>query len=141
MTDGISDAHRELLKSTHSGVLATLKKDGRPQLSNIMYTYDDDTRLIRISITDSRAKTKNIRRDPRVSLHVQSPDGWKYTVVEAIAELTPVAAATDDATVDELVEVYRAMGLEHDDWDAYRQAMVTDGRLVLKLPVTSAYGI
>jgi PPOX class probable F420-dependent enzyme len=141
VTDDISAAHRDLLKSTRHGVLATLKKDGRPQLSNIMFAYDDDTRLIRISVTDSRAKTKNLRRDPRASLHVQSSDGWKYTVMEGIAELTPVAAAVDDATVEELIEVYRAVGGEHDDWDAYRRAMVDDGRLVVRLPVTRAYGI
>lgn len=123
------------------GVLATLKRDGRPQLSNVSYTYDADARLIRVSITDSRAKTANIRRDPRVSFQVSAASGWSYAVVEGTAELTPVAAEPHDATVDELVEVFRAISGEHPDWDEYRAAMVQDGRLVLRIPVERVYGL
>ena len=140
MADDISPAHRRLLESRSHGVLATLKKDGRPQLSTVGYTYDDERRLIRISVTDSRAKTRNLRRDPRASFHVQSEDGWSYTVVEGLAELTAVAATTDDDTVQELVAVYQAIGGEHPNWAEFRQAMVDEGRLVLKLTVTRTYG-
>jgi PPOX class probable F420-dependent enzyme len=122
------------------GVVTTLKADGRPQLSNITYHLGDDG-VIRISITDGRAKTKNLRRDPRVSLHVTSDDFWQYVVVEGRAELSPVAAAPDDATVDELVGYYRAVLGEHPDWDDYRRAMVADGRLVLRLHPERAYGM
>jgi PPOX class probable F420-dependent enzyme len=132
--------HRELLTSQRTGVLATLKKDGRPQLSVVSFTYDDAAGLIRASITDSRAKTGNLRRDPRASLLVEKPETWKYVVLEGDAELTPVAASPDDATVDELVEVYRAIGGEHPNWAEYRQAMVDDGRLVLRLPISHSYG-
>ena len=62
-------------------------------------------------------------------------------VVEGRAELTPPAAAPDDATVDELVEQYRAIGGEHDDWDDFRRAMVADRRLVLRLRPERAYGM
>ena len=54
--------------------------------------------------------------------------------------LTEPAAAPDDATVDELVEVYRAISGEHDDWDDYRAAMVREERLVVRLTPTRAYG-
>ena len=73
--------------ASHNGVLVTLKRDGRPQLSNISYAVIDGT--IGISITDDRAKTKNLRRDPRASLYVSSPDFWSYVVLEGTAELTP----------------------------------------------------
>lgn len=122
------------------GVLATVKADGRPQLSNVMFTRGDDG-LIRVSVTDSRAKTANLRRDPRVSLHVTAADFWSYVVLEADAELTPVAQAPDDAVVDELVEVYRSMRGEHPDWSEYRAAMVADGRLVVRLHVARVYGM
>ena len=82
---------------SRNGVLVTLKRDGRPQLSNISYAAGDDG-VVRISITDSRAKTRNLRRDPRASLHVTSEDFWQYVVIEGSAELTPVAAAPDDPT-------------------------------------------
>ncbi|NVI89354.1 PPOX class F420-dependent oxidoreductase [Actinomadura sp. BRA 177] len=131
----------KLVQDRDLGVLATLKRDGRPQLSNINYHFDADRRLVRISITASRAKARNLARDPRASLHVSSPDGWSYAVAEGNAELSAVAADPHDAAVEELIEVYRAIrGEEHPDWDDYRRAMVEDGRLVVRLHVDRLYG-
>jgi PPOX class probable F420-dependent enzyme len=134
----IADALTFVRNHKH-GVLTTLKADGRPQLSNIIYAVDGD--LVRISITADRAKARNAARDPRVSLHVTSDDFWAYVVLEGDAELSPVAAAPDDETVAELVELYRSMAGEHPDWDDYRAAMVRDKRLVLRLRPTHAYGM
>lgn len=124
------------------GVLTTIKRDGRPQLSNVGYAWDatDDTGLIRVSVTDDRAKTRNLRRDPRVSLHVTSADFWTWVVVEGTAELTPVAEDPHDATVDELIAYYRGTAGEHPDWDDYRRAMVADRRLVVRIRPEHAYG-
>ena len=122
------------------GVLATIKGDGRPQLSNIMYALGDDG-AIRISVTTDRAKTANLRRDPRASLHVTTDDFWAYVVVEGDVELSAVAAAPDDAAVEELIAHYRHLQGEHDDWDDYRRAMVDDGRLVARLRPVCAYGM
>jgi PPOX class probable F420-dependent enzyme len=127
------------LRDRTRGVLVTLKADGRPQLSNVMYAVGDDD-VIRASLTLARAKTANARRDPRVSLHVTAADFWSYVVVEGNAELSPVAGAPDDATVDELVAVYRAISGEHPDWDDYRADMVRQQRLVLRLHPTHVYG-
>jgi PPOX class probable F420-dependent enzyme len=134
------DALRELLSGRNGGVLATLKRDGRPQLSNVNYAYDDATRLLRVSITDDRAKTRNLRRDPRASFHVTTDDFWAWAVAEGTAELTPVAVDPHDATVEELIDLYRAVQGEHPDWDDYRAAMVKDRRLVLRLHVERVYG-
>jgi uncharacterized protein len=123
------------------GVLVTLKRDGRPQLSNVSFHYDPGEQTIWVSVTDSRAKTANIRRDPRVSFHVSTNEGWEYAVAEGMGSLTPPAADPHDATVDALVEVYRSIGGEHPDWDEYRAAMVADKRLVLRIRVTHAYGM
>lgn len=128
------------LTGKHNGVLTTVKRDGRPQLSNITFHAGDD-RVIRISITADRAKYANLVRDPRASVHVTQGDFWAYAVVEGDAELTPVAADPHDATVDELVELYRAVQGEHPDWDEYRHAMVTDRRVVVRLRPTHAYGM
>jgi hypothetical protein len=76
-----------------------------------------------------------------VSFYVSAPNFRSYVVAEGEADLTPVATAPDDATVDELVEVYRAIAGEHPDWDEYRAAMVADERLVLRIPVTHVYGM
>ncbi|MEU6802034.1 TIGR03618 family F420-dependent PPOX class oxidoreductase [Streptomyces neyagawaensis] len=140
-TDAVENALLGLVSTVDGGVLVTLKADGRPQLSNVNHAYYPDERTIRVSITDGRAKTRNMRRDPRVSYHVTSADRWAYTVVEGTADLTPVAEDPYDETVEELVRLYRDVRGEHPDWDDYRAAMVRDRRLVLRLRVERAYGI
>jgi PPOX class probable F420-dependent enzyme len=127
-------------RSQRLGVLTTIKRDGRPQLSNITYSVGDDG-LIRISVTDSRAKTRNLRRDPRASLYVGRNDGWAYVVLEGEVTLSAVAAAPDDEAVEELVALYRAVQGEHENWDEYRAAMVHDGRVVARLAPSRAYGM
>lgn len=121
------------------GVLITLRADGRAQSSDISYFVDDGTFLI--SVTDDRAKTRNMRRDPRVVLHLTDPANWSYLSIDGIAALTPVATTPDDATCDLLVRYYRGVrGGEHPDWDEYRRAMVADRRLVVQVRPTSAVG-
>lgn len=124
----------------HQGVLATLRRDGRPQLSNIVYAVGGGG-TIRISVTDDRAKTTNLRRDPRASLYVPGDSFWSYVVLDGTAELSPVAQAPDDATVEELVDLYRAISGEHPDWAEYRSVMAEERRLVVRLRVDHAYGI
>jgi PPOX class probable F420-dependent enzyme len=133
------DTAMTFLRDRRNGVVITLKADGRPQSSNVIFHADADA--IRVSITGTRAKYHNLLRDPRVSIHASSDDFWSYVVVEGDAELTPVAAAPDDATVEALVDLYRAMAGEHPDWDDYRRAMVADQRVVLTLRPTHAYGM
>ncbi|MCZ0205620.1 PPOX class F420-dependent oxidoreductase [Streptomyces achromogenes] len=139
--DPTQEALLGLLSEGHGGVLVTLRRDGRPQLSNVSHAYYPDERIVRISVTDDRAKTRNLRRDPRASYHVTSADRWAYTVAEGTAELTPVAADPGDDTVAELERLYRDVLGEHPDWDDFRAAMVRDRRLVLRLHVERAYGI
>ncbi|MEV7346457.1 PPOX class F420-dependent oxidoreductase [Streptomyces sp. NPDC093544] len=139
--DATQGALLKLLSEYKGGVLVTLKKDGRPQLSNVTHAYYPDERLVRVSLTDDRAKTRNLRRDPRASYHVTSEDRWAYTVAEGTAELTPVASDPQDETVEELIRLYRDVQGEHPDWDDYRAAMVRDRRLVLRFHVERAYGI
>jgi PPOX class probable F420-dependent enzyme len=122
------------------GVLTTIKKDGRPQLSVVGYAFDAGTATFRVSLTDSRAKTRNLRRDPRCSILVTTPANRPYAVAEGTAELTAVTTDPHDAAADALVDLYRAIAGEHPDWDEYRAAMVADGRLVLSLRIERAYG-
>ncbi|RBY78298.1 PPOX class F420-dependent oxidoreductase [Geodermatophilus sp. TF02-6] len=122
------------------GVLATIKRDGRPQLSNVGYAYDREAQLVRVSVTADRAKTRNLQADPRVTLHVASRDFWTWVAVEGTAEFTPVAADPHDATVEELVTYYRGISGEHENWDDYRAAMVADRRLVVRFRPEHAYG-
>lgn len=123
------------------GVLATIKRDGRPQLSNVSYHFDSRAAVIEVSITEPRAKTRNLRRDPRASILVTSDDGWSYAVAEGTAELSPPAADPHDDTVEALIALYRNIAGEHPDWDDYRRAMVTDRRVLMRLPISHVYGM
>ena len=121
--------------------LAAPKRDGRPQLSNVTYHFDPRTMTIEVSITEPRAKTRNLRRDPRASLLVSSDDGWSYAVAEGDAALSPPAADPGDETVESLITLYRNVAGEHPDWDDYRRAMVTDRRVLLRMPISHLYGM
>ncbi|HEX7353244.1 MAG TPA: PPOX class F420-dependent oxidoreductase [Mycobacteriales bacterium] len=115
-----------------------MKRDGRPQLSNVGYAWDGDT--IRVSLTDDRAKTHNMRRDPRVAFEVTPPNFRGYVVLEGDADLGAVTTDPHDAAADDLVDLYRAIAGEHEDWDDYRTAMVREKRLVLRLRPVRSYG-
>ncbi|MDN5749461.1 MAG: PPOX class F420-dependent oxidoreductase [Pseudonocardia sp.] len=120
-------------------VLTTLRADGRPQLSNVVYAVADDG-SIRVSVTERRAKTVNMRRDPRVCLHVTDESFWQYVVLDGEARLGPVTRDVGDPGSDMLVDYYRRVNGEHPDWDDYRRAMVEEGRLVAVVTPTRAYG-
>jgi len=125
--------------SRDDGVLITIRKDGRPQSSDITYASIDGTFVI--SLTASRAKTVNLRRDPRAVLHVTHRDSWSYLSFDGVVELLAPAAATDDGTCDALVAYYEQVtGGPHPDWDEYRQAMVTDQRLLAYFRPSSVVG-
>ncbi len=140
MTDADDPRLHEVLSNTNLGTLATLKRDGRPQLSDVTYGYDAASRTIRISVTGDRAKTANVRRDPRVSLVARNADGWGYAVAEGTGSLSDVAAAPDDPAADALVDLYRDIRGEHPDWDEYRAAMIEQRRQVLTIAVERVYG-
>jgi PPOX class probable F420-dependent enzyme len=136
----------ELLKIVadhQQSILITLRRDGRPQSSNVVHVWEPETESALISVTAPRAKSRNVERDPRVSLHVLG-DGFfsGYAVVEGTGMLSPVAAAPDDATVDHLVAWYRAFrGEDHPDWDEYRAAMVREQRRLLRVRPERLYGM
>jgi PPOX class probable F420-dependent enzyme len=130
----------DFARVNHHSVLTTIRRNGRPQLSNVLHHVFDDG-VIRISITADRAKYKNLVREPWAALHVTQADFYAYAVLEGNVELTPVATRSDDATVEELVGYYRAAMGEHDDWNAYRQAMVADRRVIARFRPDRAYGM
>jgi PPOX class probable F420-dependent enzyme len=128
----------EFIGRHHEGVLATVRSNGLPQMSNVVYSTIDGA--VWVSVTDGRAKTANLRRDPRAVLHVTTEDFGGYVVMECDAELTDVAVNSDDATIAELRRLYRNVSGEHPDWDDFDRAMIRDRRLVVKLYPVHSYG-
>jgi PPOX class probable F420-dependent enzyme len=127
-------------RATHHSVLTTIRRDGKPQLSNVLhYVRDDD--VIVVSTSATTAKYHNLRREPWAALKVDGRDVWSYAVLEARASFSAVAAEPDDAAVEELVDYYRAVTGEHSDWDEYRRAMVAEQRVAVRLTPSRAYGL
>jgi len=127
-------------RATHQSVLTTVRRDGRPQLSNVLHYVRDDG-IVVVSTTASTAKYRNLRREPWAALKVDGTSFWSYAVLEADARFSEVAADPHDDAVEELVAYFRAVSGEHSDWDDYRRAMVAEGRVAVYLTPTRAYGL
>lgn len=129
-----------LLSEARLGVLATIKADGRPQLSPVTPFYDPDANVIRVSMTEGRAKTANLRRDPRATLEVTSADGWSWATAEGVATIVGPGTDPDGPEVDALVDYYRRAAGEHPDWAEYRAVMVADRRVLMTMTIDHVYG-
>jgi PPOX class probable F420-dependent enzyme len=123
----------DFLRTHHRCVLATSRADGRPQLSPVTATADDEGRVL-VSTRETAVKTKNLARDPRASLCVLT-DGFfgEWVQAEGTAEIVHLPEA-----MDLLVEYYRRIAGEHPDWDDYREAMRRERRVVLRITITRA---
>jgi PPOX class probable F420-dependent enzyme len=126
---------RAFLSDRHQGILATIRRDGRPQLSSVLYFLDDDGR-IKISTRQPTAKVHNLRRDGRAALHVTGQNFYQYIVVEGTVQLVE-----GDGILPELRRYYRRVAGEHPDWADYDVAMIREERLLLSISIDRAYGM
>jgi PPOX class probable F420-dependent enzyme len=129
-----------LLASSRLGVLATIKSSGVPQLSPVTPFYDAEAGTLQVSMTEGRAKTANLRRDPRAALEVTSDDGRGWAVAEGSVTLTGPGTDPHGPEVEALVAYYRAAAGEHPDWEEYRGVMVQDRRVLMTMTVERVYG-
>ena len=127
------DEARAFLRDNHRAVLATFRSDGRPQLSPVLAVVDDEGRVM-VSTRETAVKTKNLRRDPRVSLCLlrdQFFGGWGQ--VEGEAEIVSLPEA-----MDLLVDYFRRASGEHGDWDEYRADMEKQRRVIVRFAIARA---
>jgi PPOX class probable F420-dependent enzyme len=127
------DKAREYLRSNHHAVLATLRRDGTPQMSPVACTVDGDGRVV-VSSRETAMKVKNVRREPRAWLCV-FPDAFYggFVQVEGTVEVVSLPDAMDG-----LIDYYRSIAGEHPDWDDYRAAMEREQRVLIRLDLTRA---
>ena len=123
----------DFLHAHHRAVLATARSDGRPQLSPVTCTVDDEGRVL-ISTRETALTTRNLRRRPQASLCVFTDNFFgEWVQVEGDVEIIPLPEA-----MDMLVDYYRRISGEHPDWDDYRAAMVRDRRVIARITITRA---
>ena len=130
----------QLVLGERQGVLATVARDGRPQLSNVLYAPDADSRIVRISTTADRVKARNLTRDRRAALQVSGQDFWHYAVAEGDVTLSAVASAPGDDACRELLAVHTAFYGEQDE-AAVSSDLIAARRLVVRLQVSQLYGV
>jgi PPOX class probable F420-dependent enzyme len=122
----------EFIRPRHHAIVITARADGRPQASPVTCGVDEAGRIV-VSTYPDRAKTRNARRDPHVSVLVLSDDfGGAWVQIDGAAEVIDMPDAAEA-----LVDYYRAIAGEHPDWDEYRQAMVRQGKSLLRITPTS----
>jgi len=127
------DRARGYIRENHHAVMATTRGDGRPQLSPVACGVDAEGFVV-VSTRETAYKTKNLRRDPRVSLCVFDDDFYgEWIQVEGAATVVPMPDALDG-----LVEYYRQVSGEHPDWDDYRNAMEREHRVLVRIAIDRA---
>jgi PPOX class probable F420-dependent enzyme len=123
----------EFLSKNPRAVLATMRSDGRPQLSPVVVAVDDDGRVL-ISTRETAIKARNLARDPRASLCVLNNGFFgEWVQAEGSAELIHLPEA-----LPILEDYYRRISGEHPDWNEYRAAMHRDKRLILRVTIDRA---
>ena len=124
---------RQFIRQNHRAVLATVRGDGRPQLSPVTAAIDDEGRVV-VSTRAGAMKTANVRRRPWVALCVMSDQFFgRWVQVEGPADLLQLPAA-----MEPLVDYYRSIAGEHPDWDDYRRAMERERRLLIRVTIDRA---
>jgi PPOX class probable F420-dependent enzyme len=127
------DAARSFMGDNHRAVMATTRGDGRPQMSAIAVGVDAEGRAV-VSSTEGTVKVRNLRRDPRVSVFVMNPEFFgPWIQVDGIATVVPLPEA-----LEPLVDYYRRVAGEHPNWDEYRQAMVDQQRVIIRIDIERA---
>ena len=128
------DEARDYLRRNHRAVLATMRRDGTPQMSPITVTVDDSGWVV-VSSREPAMKVRNLRRDPRawVCAFPDSFYGGPFVQVEGNATIVSLPEA-----MEPLVDYYRSISGEHPDWDDYRAAMERDQRVLIRLDLTRA---
>jgi len=130
----------EYATDQQSGTLITLRRDGRPQSSDVHHGVLDGT--ITFSVLPTRAKVFNVGRDNRVVYHVSNTTDGSYLSFDGTAEVTPGATSVDDPVQEILISSYRSVAKkEHPDWDEFREAMVAQQRRVITVTPNAVVGL
>ncbi|PIM73566.1 PPOX class F420-dependent enzyme [Streptomyces sp. JV178] len=133
------EALSSLLSKQQFGTLATVKRDGHPHLTTMLYSWDPEARTVRFSTTADRVKVGHLRRDPRAALHVQGGDVWSFAVAEGEAEVSETTTVPGDAVGRELLRMIPQAARPEDE-GAFLRQLVSERRVVIRLKVDRLYG-
>ncbi len=127
------DAARDFVRVNHRAVLATVRRDGGPQMSPVVLGLDDEGKVV-VSTREAAMKTANVRRRPQVSACVMSDQFFgSWVQLDGSAEVVSLPEAMEG-----LVALYRQVAGEHPDWEEFRTAMVEERRVLLRISIERA---
>jgi PPOX class probable F420-dependent enzyme len=130
----------DLVVEGREAVIATIRRDGTPQLSNVLYVADPANRLVRISTKTDTVKVRHLRRDPRAALHITGDDFWAYAVAEGSVTVSDVATTAEEAVIEELRQIHSAFYGPQTGAD-FESTMIAQRRVVLRVQITRVYGL
>ena len=130
-----------IIANGREAVIIAVNKDGYPQPSNVRYRWYPEEGLARVTTTDTRLKTKQLRRDPRCALYVPGKHDFQFAVLEADAEISAVATTPGDDACRELLGLYTDLLGDRGDEDAFFASMIEHERLVIRLRPKRIYGL
>lgn len=128
-----------LLGEQQFGVLASVRRTGHPHLTTVIYAWDAEERVVRVSSTADRLKPRQLRTDPHAALHVHGPDAFSFAVAEGEAEVSAPAAVPGDAVSRELLSLTPGFDDPAEE-AAFLAQVVADRRVVIRLRVSRLYG-
>ena len=129
----------QILAAQQFGVLAAVRGTGHPHLSTVLYRWDAGERVVRVSTTAGRLKTRMLRRDPHASLHVQGGYVWSFAVAEGEAEVSEKSVRAGDAVGRELLSLTPGFDDPAEE-QAFLAQAVAEERVVLRIRVSRLYG-
>ncbi|MFE3826239.1 pyridoxamine 5'-phosphate oxidase family protein [Streptomyces sp. NPDC059092] len=132
----------DFLGERQFGTLATVKRDGHPHLTTMVYHWDPEERTVRFSSTADRLKVRQIGHNPLAALHVSSDDHWTFAVAEGEAEVSDPTTTPGDAVGRELLTLLPAAARPNllEDETAFFAQQVAERRVVIRLRVGRLYG-
>ncbi|MFG1809707.1 TIGR03618 family F420-dependent PPOX class oxidoreductase [Streptomyces sp. NPDC049040] len=133
------EALSALLAGQQFGTLATVRQSGHPHLTTMLYTWDPEARIVRLSTTADRVKVRHLRHDQHAALHVRGDDVWSFAVAEGVAEASGITTAPGDEVGRELLAMIPAAA-RPDDEEAFFEQQVAERRIVIRLRVERLYG-
>ena len=133
------DAISRMLGEQSFGTLATVKRDGHPHLTTMLYGWDPATRTLRFTTRAGRLKVRHLRRDPHAALYVQGGDVWSFAVAEGEAEISEVTTVPGDAVGRELLALIPE-SLRPADEAEFFEEQVAERRVVIRLKALRLYG-
>lgn len=133
------EALSSLLGQQQFGTLATIKRSGHAHLTTMVYSWDPEARIVRLSTTADRVKVQHLRRNPRAALHVSGGDVWSFSVAEGEAVVSESTTVPGDAVGRELLGMIPQTGRPEDE-AAFLEELVAERRVVIRLKVDRLYG-